>query len=215
MKRVEAGETWSLFCPNEAPALFDCHGKEFEALYHQYEKEGRAKREIAAQELWFEILEAQIETGVPYILYKDHANNKSNQQHLGTIRSSNLCTEILEYTSPEEVAVCNLASISLPKFVRDDGSFDFQKLYEVTYTITENLNKVIDVNYYPVEEAKTSNMRHRPIGIGVQGLADAFILLRYPFVSARAQRLKCGYLRDDLLCSYDGLQGFGKKQGRL
>jgi len=189
MKRIENNEMWSLFCPNEAPGLADCYGDEFERLYEKYEKEGKFRRQVKAQDLWFEILEAQIETGTPYMLYKDAANKKSNQKHLGTIKSSNLCTEIIEYTSPDEVAVCNLASIALPKFVTDDGKFDHQKLYEITKVITRNLNKVIDVNYYPVEEARNSNMRHRPIGIGVQGLADAFILLRMPFDSQEARGL--------------------------
>jgi ribonucleoside-diphosphate reductase alpha chain len=188
MERVKNNAEWSLFCPNEAPGLYDCYGGEFEALYHKYEKEGRARRTIKAQDLWFEILESQIETGTPYILYKDAANKKSNQKNLGTIRSSNLCTEIIEYTAPDEVAVCNLASISLPKFI-NDGKFDHQKLYEITRVVTRNLNKIIDVNYYPVPEAENSNMRHRPIGIGVQGLADAFMMLRYPFDSAEARKL--------------------------
>ncbi|HTJ49781.1 MAG TPA: ribonucleoside-diphosphate reductase subunit alpha [Cyclobacteriaceae bacterium] len=189
MKRVESNEMWSLFCPNEAPGLADCYGDEFERLYEKYEKEGRARRQVKAQDLWFEILESQIETGTPYILYKDAANKKSNQKNLGTIKSSNLCTEIMEYTSADEVAVCNLASIALPKFVTEDGKFDHQRLYEITKVITRNLNKVIDINYYPVEEARVSNMRHRPIGIGVQGLADAFILLRMPFDSDEARGL--------------------------
>jgi len=189
MKRIENNDSWSLFCPNEAPGLADCYGEEFERLYEKYEKEGKARKQIKAQDLWFEILEAQIETGTPYMLYKDAANKKSNQKNLGTIKSSNLCTEIMEYTSPDEVAVCNLASIALPKFVTEDGKFDHQKLYEITKVVTRNLNKVIDVNYYPVPEAKYSNMRHRPIGIGVQGLADAFILLRMPFDSPEARGL--------------------------
>lgn len=189
MKRIENNESWSLFCPNEAPGLADCYGEEFERLYEKYEKEGKARKQIKAQDLWFEILEAQIETGTPYMLYKDAANKKSNQKNLGTIKSSNLCTEIMEYTSPDEVAVCNLASIALPKFVTEDGKFDHQKLYEITKVVTRNLNKVIDVNYYPVPEARYSNMRHRPIGIGVQGLADAFILLRMPFESEEARGL--------------------------
>jgi ribonucleoside-diphosphate reductase alpha chain len=188
MKRVEADGQWSLFCPNEAPGLSDCHGEAFEKLYNQYEAEGRARKTIKAQELWFAILDSQIETGTPYMLYKDAANSKSNQQNLGTIKSSNLCTEIIEYTSPDEVAVCNLASIALPRFVIN-GKFDMDKLYEVTYQATLNLNKIIDYNYYPVEEAKNSNMRHRPIGLGVQGLADAFILLRLPFESDLAKIL--------------------------
>ena len=188
MKRVEANAEWSLFCPNEAPGLSDCWGTEFEQLYTQYEADGKARKVIKAQDLWFKILESQIETGTPYLLYKDAANGKSNQQNLGTIKSSNLCTEIMEYTSPEEVAVCNLASIALPRFVIN-GKFDHQKLFEVAYQVTKNLNDVIDNNYYPVEEARVSNTRHRPVGIGVQGLADAFILLRLPFESELAKML--------------------------
>lgn len=189
MQRVENNEMWSLFCPNEAPGLAEVWGEEFERLYDKYEKEGKFRKQIKAQDLWFEILESQIETGTPYILYKDAANRKSNQKNLGTIKSSNLCTEIIEYTSPDEVAVCNLASIALPKFVREDGTFDHSKLYEITKVATRNLNKVIDVNYYPVVEARNSNMRHRPIGLGVQGLADAFILMRMPFDSEESRRL--------------------------
>jgi ribonucleoside-diphosphate reductase alpha chain len=193
MKRVEQNEDWSLFCPNEAPGLSDCHGEEFERLYEKYEREGRARETIKAQELWFEVLESQIETGTPYMLYKDSANGKSNQKNLGTIKSSNLCTEIIEYTAPDEVAVCNLASLALPKFVQTgkDGKlyFDHTKLYEITKVATKNLNKVIDVNYYPVEEARRSNFRHRPIGLGIQGLADAFIMLRMPFDSTEARGL--------------------------
>jgi ribonucleoside-diphosphate reductase alpha subunit len=189
MQRVENNEMWSLFCPNECPGLGDVWGEEFERLYEKYEKEGKFRKQIKAQDLWFEILESQIETGTPYILYKDSANRKSNQKNLGTIKSSNLCTEIIEYTSKDEVAVCNLASLALNKFVTDDGKFDHQKLYEITKVVTRNLNKVIDVNYYPVEEARNSNMRHRPIGLGVQGLADTFIMLRMPFDSDEARRL--------------------------
>ncbi|MEJ2003814.1 MAG: ribonucleoside-diphosphate reductase subunit alpha [Cyclobacteriaceae bacterium] len=189
MKRVEQNEMWSLFCPNEAPGLAEAYGEEFERLYEKYEKEGKYRRQVKAQDLWFEILEAQIETGTPYMLYKDAANKKSNQKNLGTIKSSNLCTEIMEYTAPDEVAVCNLASIALPKFVTEEGTYDHQKLYEITKVITRNLNKVIDVNYYPVEEARNSNMRHRPIGIGVQGLADTFIKLHMPFDSEEARGL--------------------------
>lgn len=189
MQRVENNEMWSLFCPNECPGLGDVWGEEFERLYEKYEKEGKFRKQIKAQDLWFEILESQIETGTPYILYKDSANRKSNQKNLGTIKSSNLCTEIIEYTSKDEVAVCNLASLALNKFVTDDGKFDHQKLYEITKVVTRNLNKVIDVNYYPVEEARNSNMRHRPIGLGVQGLADTFIMLRMPFDSEEARRL--------------------------
>jgi ribonucleoside-diphosphate reductase alpha subunit len=189
MKRVESNEMWSLFCPNEAPGLAEVHGEEFERLYEKYEAEGKFRRQVKAQDLWFEVLEAQIETGTPYILYKDHANRKSNQKNLGTIKSSNLCTEIIEYSSPDEVAVCNLASLALPKFVTDQGTFDHQRLYEITKVVTKNLNKVIDVNYYPIEEARRSNMRHRPIGLGVQGLADVFIMLRMPFDSPEARGL--------------------------
>ncbi|MBX7124529.1 MAG: ribonucleoside-diphosphate reductase subunit alpha [Cyclobacteriaceae bacterium] len=189
MKRVENNEMWSLFCPNEAPGLHEVWGEEFERLYEKYEKEEKYRKQVKAQDLWFEILEAQIETGTPYMLFKDAANRKSNQKNLGTIKSSNLCTEIMEYTSADEVAVCNLASIALPKFVSEDGKFDHQRLYEITKVITRNLNKVIDINYYPVPEARNSNMRHRPIGIGVQGLADAFIMMRMPFESEEAKRL--------------------------
>ncbi|HMT28588.1 MAG TPA: ribonucleoside-diphosphate reductase subunit alpha [Bacteroidia bacterium] len=188
MKRVEEEGDWSLFCPNEAPGLADCYGAEFETLYTNYEKEGKARKVVKARELWTAILESQIETGTPYMLYKDACNEKSNQKNLGTIKSSNLCTEIVEYTDKDEVAVCNLASISLPRFVID-GKFDHQKLFDITYVITKNLNKIIDVNYYPVPEARNSNMRHRPIGIGVQGLADAFILMRMPFESEEARTL--------------------------
>jgi ribonucleoside-diphosphate reductase alpha chain len=188
MKRVEENGDWSLFCPHEAPGLHECWGEAFETLYTQYEQEGRARKKVKAQDLWFAILDAQIETGTPYLLYKDAANRKSNQQNLGTIKSSNLCTEIIEYTDANEVAVCNLASLALPRFVID-GQFDHQKLYEVTYQATINLNKIIDNNYYPVEEAERSNLRHRPIGLGVQGLADAFILMRYPFESDTAKQL--------------------------
>lgn len=189
MKRVEDNGMWSLFCPNEAPGLADCYGEEFERLYLKYEKEAKYRKQVKAQDLWFEILEAQIETGTPYMLYKDAANKKSNQKNLGVIKSSNLCTEIMEYTSPDEVAVCNLASIALPKFVTEEGTYDHQKLYEITKVITRNLNKVIDINYYPVPEARNSNMKHRPIGIGVQGLADTFIKLRMPFDSEEARGL--------------------------
>jgi ribonucleoside-diphosphate reductase alpha subunit len=191
MKRVESGGQWSLFCPNEAPGLADCWGAEHEALYEKYEAEGLARVTMPAQELWFAVLTAQVETGTPYMLYKDACNRKSNQQNLGTIKSSNLCTEIVEYTAPDEVAVCNLASVNLAAFASTDGSgdYDFQRLYEVTKVVTKNLNKVIDVNYYPVEEARNSNMRHRPIGMGVQGLADTFAKLKLPFDSDKACEL--------------------------
>jgi len=190
MKRVEEEGIWSLMCPNECPGLSDCHSEAFEKLYTQYESEGRFRTQIPARELWAAIIESQIETGNPYMLYKDAANSKSNQQNLGTIKSSNLCTEIIEYTAADEVAVCNLASIALPRFVdMEKGEFDHQKLFEVTYVATKNLNKVIDRNYYPVPEARNSNMRHRPVGLGVQGLADAFILMRYSFESEEARKL--------------------------
>ena len=188
MERVESNGEWSLMCPNECPGLSDAYGEDYKKLYEGYEKAGKARKSIKAQDLWFKILESQIETGNPYMLYKDAANEKSNQKNLGTIKSSNLCTEIMEYTSADEVAVCNLASIALPKFVKD-GEFDHEKLFEVTYQVTKNLNKIIDANYYPIVEARNSNMRHRPIGIGVQGLADAFITMRYAFDSPEAKDL--------------------------
>jgi ribonucleoside-diphosphate reductase alpha chain len=188
MKRVEEDTTWTLMCPNECPGLDNVYGEEFEALYLSYEAQGKGRKTIKARELWEKILESQIETGTPYMLYKDAANRKSNQKNLGTIRSSNLCTEIMEYTSPDEIAVCNLASISLPMFV-ENGAFNHELLYNVTKRVTRNLNKVIDRNYYPVLEAENSNMRHRPIGLGVQGLADAFIMLRLPFTSDEAKKL--------------------------
>jgi len=190
MKRVEKNGDWTLMCPNECPGLADVYGDEFEALYENYEAEGRGRQTIKAQKLWYAILEAQTETGNPFMLYKDHANRKSNQKNLGTIRSSNLCTEIIEYSAPDEVAVCNLASMALPSFVDyKTESYDFQKLHEVTKIVVRNLNRVIDVNYYPVPEARNSNMRHRPIGLGVQGLADTFLALRMPFESPEARQL--------------------------
>jgi len=189
MKRVKENGEWTLMCPHECPGLSDSHSAEFEALYTKYEQEGKGRKTIKAQDLWFKILESQIETGTPYMLYKDAANSKSNQQNLGTIKSSNLCTEIIEYTAPDEVAVCNLASLALPKFVTEEGTFDHNKLFEVTYQATLNLNRIIDNNFYPVEEARNSNMRHRPIGLGVQGLADAFIMLGFPFESEEARAL--------------------------
>lgn len=206
MKRVEKNENWSLFCPNEAPGLFDLYGEAFEKAYVAYEQAGLARRTIPAQDLWLAILTSQVETGTPYMLYKDECNEKSNQKNLGTIRSSNLCTEVIQYTSPEEVAVCNLASINLSVFVNEGENlsssetaskafvshgkyFDLEKLHQVSKVVTRNLNKVIDVNFYPVPEAETSNRRHRPIGIGVQGLADAFAKLRLPFDSQGACQL--------------------------
>lgn len=188
MKRVEADANWTLMCPNECTGLFTTHSEEFEKKYLAYEEAGKGRKTIRARELWEKILESQIETGTPYMLYKDAANRKSNQKNLGTIRSSNLCTEILEYTSPDEVAVCNLASIALPMFVKN-GEFDHKELFRVTKRVTKNLNRVIDRNYYPVKEAENSNMRHRPIGLGVQGLADAFILMRLPFTSDEAKTI--------------------------
>ncbi|RAL16492.1 ribonucleotide-diphosphate reductase subunit RNR1 [Aspergillus homomorphus CBS 101889] len=190
MKRVESNGDWTLFCPNEAPGLADVYGDEFDALYEKYEKEGRGRRTIKAQKLWYAILEAQTETGNPFMLYKDACNKKSNQKNLGTIRSSNLCTEIIQYSAPDEVAVCNLASLALPTFVdAARGEYDFGKLHEVVQVLVRNLNKIIDINYYPVPEAKKSNFRHRPIAVGVNGLADAFLALRLPFDSAEARQL--------------------------
>ncbi|KAJ7451685.1 ribonucleotide reductase alpha subunit [Mycena latifolia] len=188
MKRVEANQEWSLFCPNEAPGLHEVHSAEFEALYEKYEKEGRARKSIPAQKLWYAILEAQVETGGPFMLYKDAANSKSNQKNLGTIKSSNLCTEIIEYSAPDETAVCNLASIALPSFI-SNGKYDFQRLHDITKVVAFNLNRIIDVNYYPIPETRRSNMRHRPIGVGVQGLADVFLALRMPFESPAAKEL--------------------------
>lgn len=192
MKRVEEDGMWSLFCPHEAPGLSDCSGKKFEELYKSYEEKGLAKKTVRAQDVWFAVLESQIETGSPYMLYKDAANEKSNQKNLGTIKSSNLCTEILEYTAPDEVAVCNLASVALNRFVDKSNAkatYDHKKLYDVVYQMTVNLNRIIDINHYPVIEAKNSNMRHRPIGLGVQGLADAFFEMRLPFESKEALKL--------------------------
>ncbi|MBT5012236.1 MAG: ribonucleoside-diphosphate reductase subunit alpha, partial [Flavobacteriaceae bacterium] len=188
MKRVEEDDKWTLMCPNECPGLQDCHGDEFDKLYLKYESKNKGRKTIRARDLWEKILESQIETGTPYMLYKDAANRKSNQKNLGTIRSSNLCTEIIEYTSTDEVAVCNLASIALPMFI-EENAFDHKELFRVTKEVTKNLNRVIDRNYYPVPEAQNSNFRHRPVGLGVQGLADAFISLRMPFTSDEAKKL--------------------------
>ncbi|XGW13395.1 hypothetical protein V3C99_000041 [Haemonchus contortus] len=189
MKRVERDEDWSLMCPHESPGLHECWGEAFEELYTKYEAEGRYRKQVKARKLWEHIVSSQIETGTPYILYKDACNRKSNQQNLGTIKCSNLCTEIVEYSSKDEIAVCNLGSIALNRFVTEDKKFDFNKLHEVAKVLTRNLNKIIEVNYYPVEEARRSNFRHRPIGLGVQGLADAFMLMRYPFTSPEAREL--------------------------
>lgn len=213
MERVESNGTWTLMCPNECPGLSDSHGADFKKLYEQYEKEGKGRKTIKAQELWFKILESQIETGTPYMLYKDAANGKSNQQNLGTIKSSNLCTEIIEYTAPDEVAVCNLASIALPKFVTEEGTFDHNRLFDIAYQVTFNLNRIIDYNYYPVEEARKSNMRHRPIGIGVQGLADAFILMRYPFDSEEARKLNSEIFETIYYGAMTASKDLAKKEG--
>ena len=213
MKRVESNGDWTLMCPHECPGLSDVHSAEFEALYEGYEAAGKGRKTIKAQDLWFKILESQIETGTPYMLYKDAANSKSNQQNLGTIKSSNLCTEIMEYTSPDEIAVCNLASLALPKYVTEEGTFDHDKLFEVTYEATMNLNRIIDGNYYPVIEAENSNMRHRPIGLGVQGLADAFIMLGYPFESAEARQLNKDIFETIYYASMTASKDLAKKEG--
>jgi ribonucleoside-diphosphate reductase subunit M1 len=216
MKRVEENGDWSLFCPAEAPGLDDCWGDEFEALYTKYEQKGIARKVVKAQKLWYAILESQTETGTPYMLYKDACNRKSNQQNLGTIKCSNLCTEIVEYTSPDEVAVCNLASLALPTFVvKDNGStmFDFKKLHEVVKAVTRNLNKIIDINYYPIPQAKTSNMRHRPIGLGVQGLADAFIKMRMAFDSPEAQQLNKDIFETIYFAALDASCELAKEEG--
>lgn len=189
MERVEADEDWSLMCPHKSPGLSDCWGDEFVKLYTKYEAEGNFIRKVKARDLWYQVVTSQVETGTPYLLYKDACNRKSNQQNLGTIKCSNLCTEIVEYTSKDEVAVCNLASLALNMFVKPNRTYDFQKLKEISKTVTRNLNKVIDINFYPIPEAERSNKRHRPIGIGVQGLADAFILMRLPYESEEAQML--------------------------
>ncbi|MDG1351195.1 MAG: ribonucleoside-diphosphate reductase subunit alpha [Crocinitomicaceae bacterium] len=213
MKRVKENGDWTLMCPHECPGLSDTHSKEFEKLYTKYEKAGKGRKTIKAQDLWFKILESQIETGTPYMLYKDAANAKSNQQNLGVIKSSNLCTEIIEYTAPDEVAVCNLASLALPKYINDDKTFDFDTLFNVTYQATLNLNKIIDGNYYPVEEAKNSNLRHRPIGLGVQGLADAFILMGYPFESNEAKALNQEIFETIYFASMTASKDLAKEQG--
>lgn len=212
MQRVKDNGEWTLMCPNECPGLSDCWGEEFEKRYTKYEKEGKGRQTIKAQDLWFKILESQIETGTPYMLYKDAANRKSNQQNLGTIKSSNLCTEIIEYTAPDEIAVCNLGSIALPKFVKD-GDFDHNRLFEVAYQLTINLNKIIDANYYPVPETRKSNMRHRPIGIGVQGLADAFIMMRFPFDSPEAKQMNIEVFETIYYASATASKDLAKRDG--
>ena len=214
MKRVMDNKDWSLFCPNECPRLQDTYGAEFEALYLQYEAEGRARKVIKSQALWFKILESQQETGTPYMLYKDACNEKSNQKNLGTIRCSNLCTEIVEFTSPDEIAVCNLASLALPKYVNQETkTYDFAALREVVKVATRNLNKVIDRNHYPVLEAKNSNMRHRPIGLGVQGLADTFMLLKYPYESAEAAKLNRDIFETIYFAACETSMELAKEQG--
>lgn len=213
MKRVKENGDWTLMCPHECPGLSDTHSADFEKLYTKYEKAGKGRKTIKAQDLWFKILESQIETGTPYMLYKDAANAKSNQQNLGTIKSSNLCTEIIEYTAPDETAVCNLASIALPKYVKDDGTFDHDKLFEVTYQAAVNLNRIIDENFYPVIEAQNSNFRHRPIGIGVQGLADAFMLMRLPFESDGAKQLNAEIFETLYYASMTASKDLAKKEG--
>jgi ribonucleoside-diphosphate reductase alpha chain len=212
MQRVEDDGEWTLMCPSECPGLADTYGEDFKTLYEKYEKAGKGRKTIKAQELWFAILESQVETGTPYMLYKDACNEKSNQKNLGTIKSSNLCTEIIEYTAPDEVAVCNLASLALPMFVKD-GKFDFDKLFDVTYTVTLNLNKIIDHNYYPVAEAKNSNLRHRPIGLGIQGLADAFILMRLPFTSDEAKQLNKDIFETIYFAGLTASKDLAKKDG--
>lgn len=212
MKRVEANADWSLFDPNETSGLYDVYGNAFEELYERYEAEGKYRKKVKARDLWNAILEAQIETGTPYMCYKDAVNEKSNQKNIGVIRSSNLCTEIMEYTNADEVAVCNLASLALPRYVSENG-FDFQKLYEVTKIVTRNLNKVIDGNYYPVPETENSNFRHRPIGLGVQGLADVFILLRLPFESEEAKQLNIDIFETIYFAAMEASMELAKENG--
>jgi len=212
MKRIEEDGMWSLFCPNEAPGLADVVGAEFETLYKKYESEKRYRKQIPAQKLWFEILDAQIESGTPYLLYKDAANLKSNQQNLGIIKSSNLCTEIMEYSSPDETAVCNLASIGLPTFVKK-GNFDFHLLRKVVGLVTHNLNRVIDINYYPTPETHRSNMRHRPIGLGVQGLADVFAMLKLSWESSEAVELNKKIFEHMYYAAIEASVEMAKKEG--
>lgn len=214
MKRVKANETWTLFCPDEAPGLHDCFGDAFDELYEQYEQEGKGRKTVRAQEIWYKILQSQIESGTPYMLYKDHANRKSNQQHLGTIRSSNLCAEVVLYTSPDEIAVCNLASVALPKFVRDGMTFDFMGLEAIVRILVRNLNKVIDINFYPVLEAQNSNTKHRPIGIGVQGLADTFMMMKYPFESEEAAHLNKAIFESMYYAAMDESCKLAQEHGR-
>ena len=213
MKRVKSASKWSLMCPHECPGLDECWGEKFEALYEKYEREGKVKKVVDSQILWKQIIDTQIETGMPYMLFKDACNSKSNHQHLGTIKCSNLCTEIIEYSSPSEVAVCNLASIALPKFVTN-GKYDFERLKNTTMLITQNLDRIIQRNFYPVEEAKNSNMRHRPIGIGVQGLADVFFMLKYPFDSPEAAQLNIDIFETIYFASLTASCELAKKYGR-
>ena len=211
MKRVEENGKWSLMCPDECPGLHETYGDEFERLYLKYENSGKSKKIINAQELWFTILDSQIETGTPYLLYKDHANKKSNQKNIGIIKSSNLCCEIMEVSNKDETAVCNLASIGLSKFV-ENREFDYKKLYEITRIITKNLNKVIDVNFYPVKKAEVSNKRHRPIGIGVQGLADAFVLMEVAFDSPEAKQINKDIFETIYFASLEESMSISKKR---
>jgi len=214
MKRVEEDGMWSLFCPHECPGMADCFGEEFEKLYTSYEEKGMAKKVVRAQDLWFAILESQVESGSPYMLYKDSINEKSNQKNLGTIKSSNLCTEIVQYTSPDEVAVCNLASVALNRFVDlEKREYDHKKLYDVVYRMTLNLNQIIDINYYPVPEAERSNMRHRPIGLGVQGMADTFFLMRYSFESEEALELNNQIFETIYFAALTASKDLAKKNG--
>lgn len=213
MKRVKADESWSLFCPDETKGLHDVYGEKFEELYERYEKEGRARKTMRAQEIWYQILKSQIETGTPYMLYKDACNRKSNQQNLGTIRSSNLCAEVVLYTSPDEIAVCNLASVALPKFVREGKTFDFIGLEAIVRILVRNLDKVIDVNFYPVMEAQNSNKKHRPIGIGIQGLATTFIKMRYPFESENAKFLNKSIFETIYYSAIDESANLAKEKG--
>eukprot|EP00497_Spongosphaera_streptacantha_P004351 TRINITY_DN51_c0_g1_i9.p1 TRINITY_DN51_c0_g1~~TRINITY_DN51_c0_g1_i9.p1 ORF type:complete len:663 (-),score=154.04 TRINITY_DN51_c0_g1_i9:77-1810(-) len=214
MKRVSQDTTWSLMCPNECPGLADTYGDEFEKLYIEYENKKKYRKQVPARALWSKILQSQMETGTPYMLYKDACNSKSNQKNLGTIRSSNLCCEIIEYSAPDEIAVCNLASIALPKFVDvEKKEYDFKGLAKVVKIVTRNLNKVIDVNFYPVEAARKSNMRHRPIGIGVQGLADTFIMLGMSFVSPEARKLNSDIFETIYYAACEASCEIAKKEG--
>ena len=214
MRRVKENGKWPLFCPNDCPDLVDLWGSQFESRFEFYEANGYARKIVDAQDVFKVILESQVETGTPYMLYKDAANAKSNQQNLGTIRCSNLCTEIIEYTAPDEVAVCNLASIALPKFVTASKTYDYVALRSVVHAVTRNLNRVIDVNYYPIPEAKNSNMRHRPIGIGVQGLADVFIMMKLPFASPEAKKVNKLIFETIYFAALEASCELSKEEGR-